>query len=76
MISLRIDYLRSPWNLVDISNLSLTFFLILASYDIFEGLLFTQIRSIASVVGCLNLLKFFDWFRLFEKTAFFVQLLE
>ena len=32
------------------------------------------LRSVAAFASCFTLLKFLDWFRLFEETAFYVHL--
>lgn len=62
--------------MIDISGLALTLFVIIMSICEIEWVSFEGLRVIASMASCLNLLKIFDWLRLFEGTSFYILLIE
>ena len=71
-----VSYLKSYWNYVDIFNYLFTPIVILLSFEPLDLIEIEVVRIIASVASSFIVLKFYDWLRLFEKTAFFILLLE
>ena len=69
------DYFRVIWNWVDMMNLPLTALVIITSFKPFFIFDIETLRAIASVASCFLMLKFFDWLRVFEPTAFYVLLM-
>ena len=70
------EYLYSKWNWIDITYLSLTVLVIIASFEPFTFIEIQTLRALASIAGCLLVLKILDWLRLFEQTAEYVLLME
>ena len=71
-----VNYLKAYWNIVDLINYLLTPLVILFSFEPFDLIEIEIVRVVASVASSFLVLKFYDWLRLFEKTAFFILLLE
>lgn len=45
-------------------------------FDEDNGLMSLQLlRATAAMTSCILIIKIFDWFRLFEETAFYIRLL-
>ena len=70
-------YLLDPWNWVDIIHLFMNSGLILMSLycylmriEIEDG-----VRTWAAIAAFMTWMKFFDWLRLFDSTAFFIRLM-
>ena len=77
------SYLKSAWNLVDLVTLPLTTFLTINSLigwfveRSWVDMKFVQtMRILAALDSFLLVLKMFDWMRLFDRTAFYVELLK
>ena len=77
------SYLYSAWNLVDLVTLPLTTFLTINSLigwfveRSWVDMKFVQtMRILAALDSFLLVLKMFDWMRLFDSTAFYVELLK
>ena len=67
-------YFCQFFNMVDVTGLILVLFILVI---IGLGLDFVSneaLRVIAAFATCFTMLKFFDWLRLFEDTAFYVLL--
>ena len=61
----KLDYLKEMLNWIDIGGLFLTIFIMIVNIFELEWISFAMLRVIASIATCLNLLKIFDWLRLF-----------
>ena len=73
MCGLRSKYLNT-WNFADMISLFLSIIMIIAIFT--EAVETTeQLRLLAAIAISLEILKIFDWFRLFDNTAFYVSLL-
>ncbi len=70
-----VEYFREGWNLVDMMNLPLTALVIVTSFEPFFIFDIEILREIAAVAGFFLIVKFFDWLRVFEPTAFYVLLM-
>ena len=77
-----LDYLLSGWNLADLVTLPITTFLTINSllqWVIERPWMSTEfmqaLRILAAFDSLFLVLKIYDWMRLFDSTAFYVQLL-
>ena len=72
------EYLRDPFNYLDVAGQTLTAFILVVTLSDREQLFFdfAQLRVMASIAVCLLLFKLFDWLRLFDRTAFYILLIE
>ena len=71
-------YFINFWNLIDTFITWSIAFIVIMSYRPFDGdfIEMSSVRVVASLSSCAIMLKVFDWLRLFNKTAFYIQLLE
>ena len=78
----RIDYFSDPWNVIDWTGLILSFcfdvtVLFRAGIDKPEGEQdLGSLRLVASIASLMLCLKIYDWIRVFETMAFFIQLIK
>ena len=56
--------------------LILTFVVVTASVPNDPLISLEKLRPVASIASCTQLLKVFDWLRLFEQTAFYIKLMQ
>ena len=56
--------------------LILTFVVVTASVPNDPLISLEKLRLVASIASCTQLLKVFDWLRLFEQTAFYIKLMQ
>lgn len=65
-------HLSNVWNIVDLIELTMTLFYTV-TYLIDKQLLPLQVKvDIAAIISCTLFMRLFDWFRLFESTAFYI----
>ena len=69
------EYFKSIWNWFDIAGLSFTIFIWFMTLFRIDAVEIQKLRIIAALTSCFNFIKIFDWLRLFDGTAFYVQLL-
>ena len=72
----KMNYFRSLWNLADIISLPLTAIVTLHYLFGLTKIDVKDLRTMAAFASSLLVAKIYDWLRLFENTAFYVQLLE
>jgi hypothetical protein len=72
----KLDYFKGLWNMNDFIGLSFTIIIILTSVPRNTILPLELLRPMAAIASCTLLIKVFDWLRLFEKTAFYILLVE
>lgn len=72
----KLDYFKGLWNMIDFTSLSFTLIIVLASIPKNTILPLEFLRPMAAIASCTLLIKVFDWLRLFEKTAFYILLVE
>ena len=72
------EYFLDPYNYLDVAGQTLTAFILVVTLSDREQLFFdfAQLRVMASIAVCLLLFKLFDWLRLFDRTAFYILLIE
>ena len=73
---LKIEYFKRFWNWNDMLMLSLSAYVVFVCLSPGDPGDLTTLRPIAAVASCCLLAKSFDWLRLFESTAFYIQLME
>ena len=67
-------HLSNVWNIVDLIELSMTLFYTVTQL-IDKQLLPLHVKvDIAAIISCTLFMRLFGWFRLFESTAFYIQL--
>ena len=66
----------SCFNLLDAAGLLLTLIITVHSLFSLELISIENIGILTSFASCLLMLKIYDWLRLFEKTSFYVKLVE
>ncbi len=73
----RFKYFLNFWNTIDSFITFSVAFIVVMSYNPFDDVIeMSDIRVVASLSSCAIMLKVFDWLRLFNKTAFYIQLIE
>mmetsp|Transcript_47285 Transcript_47285/g.62582 ORF Transcript_47285/g.62582 Transcript_47285/m.62582 type:complete len:196 (+) Transcript_47285:608-1195(+) len=70
-----LDYFKSFWNWFDIIGLVLNLLITVHSLAESGWLTLWELRMLSAIASCNIFIKVFDWLRLFEKTAFYVQLI-
>jgi len=70
------EYLKKGWNYVDMTGLSFVLLVFLTTSFSNEVISPGVVRNMAAFGSCFTLLKFLDWLRLFEETAFYVLLVQ
>ena len=68
-----LQYITNFWNLNDLSYLFLNMLLLI--FHIFDIVPLEQQRYIASISTVLMCIKIIDWLRLFDKTSFYISLI-
>ena len=68
------NYFRSPWNWLDIGGLILNLFITLLTLFDLTWVSPEALREMAAWSSCFIFVSMFTWFRLFERTSFYVQL--
>lgn len=72
----KLDYLLSFWNIVDLGYLGAIVFIFVCTIPTTPFVSLTFLRVLAAFASFFMMNKLFDWLRLFEKTAFFIKLIE
>ena len=70
------DYFKNPWNVNDFISLSLTLVIVVLSVQEQAYLSPEILRQLAAIASCALLLKVYDWLKLFDRTAFYILLLD
>lgn len=68
-------YLKSVWNLIDVMGFTLTIIIQVHTTFELDWITVKDLRIMASFATMMLLTNVYDWLRLFEPTAFFVQLI-
>ena len=71
----KITYFTSAYKWIDIVGLVLTLTVIFLTLCEIKWLSFESMRTMASLACCCLMIKFYDWLRLFESTAFYILLI-
>ena len=69
------EYFMDPFNLIDVGGLTLSAFIMLMIITELKFVSFALLRVLASIATCFNLMKIFDWLRLFSGTSFYIRLI-
>ena len=68
-------HFSSLWNVNDLVGLALILCIVLTSMLEKSWIPIEKLRILASIASCSQILKAYDWMRLFEGTAFYILLI-
>ena len=71
-----IDHYKDLWSLLDEIHLTLNFIIIISCLPNEPMINIQVLRILAAFAMCATLGKGYDWMRLFEKTSFYILLIE
>ena len=70
-----IEYLN-PWNIIDIGAIIFSWFVTICILVRTENPCFRTLRILACFASLMLLVKLYDWMRIFDATAFYIQLVQ
>ena len=70
------NYFGELTNLMDVAALSMTLLITVVILAERDWISVENLRIIASFASCFLMMKLYNWLQLFEKTAFYVKLVQ
>ena len=70
------EYFLNVWSINDITSLTLTLIILSTSLPDETLIEVSWLRAMAAIASMTLFIKVFDWLRLFEKTAFYIHLIQ
>ena len=72
----KLSYFTSFWNYIDIVGIAFTLIIIISAFSGEGGLIsYEVLRILAAFASCCQMVKCYDWLRLFESTSFYILLI-